>query len=248
MRTAVVIPAWNEAGSLGSLLDELRALPAGLVHRVIVVDANSTDGTAAVAGAHSAEVVTQSRRGYGAACYQGFLAARDCGATHVAFLDGDGSDPPPALPALLDPLSRDEADLILGIRRAPPMHPLRPPRPDAFHRTRLSRTDPIPWHARAGNALVCTLLRLRTGRAVSDLPSMKAIAVARLAALDMQEMGFGWTTEMIAKALRRGYRLQEVPVPGRPRTAGVSKVSGNWRASFRAGASLLRTALRATAT
>jgi glycosyltransferase involved in cell wall biosynthesis len=229
VRTAVVIPAWNEAGSLGPLLDEVHVLPAGLVDCVIVVDAHSTDGTAEVARGHGAEVVAQSRRGYGAACHQGCLAARERGATHVAFLDGDGSDPPDLLPDLLAPLSRDEADLVLGVRRAA-----------------TGRAGTIPWHARAGNALVCALLRLRTGRAVSDLPSMKAIAVSRLASLELSEMGFGWTTEMIARALRRGYRVREVPVPTRRRTAGVSKVSGNWRASLHAGASLLRTALHAT--
>jgi glycosyltransferase involved in cell wall biosynthesis len=229
MRVAVVIPAWNEAESLGALLEEIETLPAGTVEWTIVVDANSTDDTTAVARRHGAQVVTQRRRGYGAACFEGFRTAQRQGATHVAFMDGDGSDPPPALPGLLGPLQRGEADLVLGVRQAA-----------------TGAADPIPWHARAGNALVCALLRQRTGGRVSDLPSMKVLSVERLAALDMTEMGFGWTTEMIAKALRRGYRVQETPVPVRRRIAGVSKVSGNWRNSARAGASLLRAAMRAT--
>jgi hypothetical protein len=62
----------------------------------------------------------------------------------------------------------------------------------------------------------------------------------------MRQMGYGWTTELIGKALRRGYRVKQVSVPARPRFAGVSKVSGDWKASLRAGAALLRTAIEST--
>jgi glycosyltransferase involved in cell wall biosynthesis len=226
---AAVIPAWNEAEALGPLLAEIRALPAGAVDQVVVVDARSTDATAAMARAGGAEVVTQQRRGYGAACWEGFVAARAAGAAIVAFLDGDGSDPPAALPAIVAPVRCGEADLVLGVRRPAP-----------------GGAGALPWHARAGNALVRLLLRWRTGQRVADLPSMKAIAVAQLDALQMAEMGYGWTTEMIAKALRRGLRVREVDVHVRPRTGGVSKVSGNVGASVVAGFALLRTAFRAT--
>jgi glycosyltransferase involved in cell wall biosynthesis len=229
-RAWAVIPAWNEAESLAPLLDELSALPAGTLAGIAVGDGGSTDGTPDVARARGALVATQTQRGYGAACYAGFLAARAAGAKQVVFLDGDGSDPPSAIPDLLAPLSAEEADLVLAVRRPTPSQPAS-----------------IPWHARAGNVLVCALLRLRTGRVVSDLPSMKALSVATLESLSMTEMGFGWTTELIAKALRRGLRILEVPIHPRPRTAGRSKVSGRPLASARAAASLLRTALQATA-
>ncbi len=235
-----VIPAWNEAQSLGPLLDELNALPRGTLAGVVVADGGSTDGTPGVARSHRAAVATQTRRGYGAACHAGFLAARDAGATHVVFLDGDGSDPPSAIPELLTaflPLPLGEGwgegqppDLVLAIRRPVPGQP-----------------TSIPLHAQLGNTLVCAILRLRTGRAVSDLPSMKALAVPTLASLDMTEMGFGWTTELIAKSLRRGLRILELPIHTRPRTAGRSKVSGNPLNSARAALSLIRTALQATA-
>ena len=245
-----VIPAWNEAQSLGPLLDELNALPRGTLAGVVVADGGSTDGTPGVARSHRAAVATQTRRGYGAACHAGFLAARDADATHVVFLDGDGSDPPSAIPELLTaflplPLGDDSRpplplgegrgegqppDLVLAIRRPVPGYP-----------------TSIPLHAQLGNTLVCAILRLRTGRAVSDLPSMKALAVPTLASLDMTEMGFGWTTELIAKSLRRGLRILELPIHTRPRTAGRSKVSGNPLNSARAALSLIRTALQATA-
>lgn len=263
-RVAVVIPAWNEAESLAPLLDELHTLPAGLVEWVVVADGGSTDGTPEVARARGAVVASQRQRGYGGACWEGFHTARGLGATHIVFLDGDGSDPPAAIPELLAAFGHEgvrprpereaaspdtaspgpvetrlrfgeaspgpgNAALILGVRRSP-----------------LGQGQTIPWHARAGNALVCALLRWRTGRSVSDLPSMKVISVAGLERLDMREMGYGWTTEMIARALMLGYRVTEMPVLTRPRTGGESKVSGNLRASVRAAIALLRTAITAS--
>ena len=219
----------NEAGSLGPLLDEIAALPAGVVEHTVVADAGSTDGTPDVARSHGATVITQSRSGYGAACYEGFLAARSAGATHVLFLDGDGSDPPDAIPALLTPLLAGHADPVLAIRQSLPGAP-----------------SPLPWHARFGNALVCKILQLRTGRRIHDLPSMKALSVETLDALNMTQMGFGWTTELIAKSLRHNLRLHEHPIHTRPRTAGHSKVSGNPLNSARAAYALLCTAIQAT--
>jgi glycosyltransferase involved in cell wall biosynthesis len=224
-----VVPAWDEATSLGPLLAELFALPTGTLAGVIVVDAGSTDGTPAVARALGAAVVAQSRRGYGAACHEGFLAAAAAGATHVVFLDGDGSDPPGAVPALLQPLVRGIADLVLAVRCAPPGQP-----------------SSIPWHARLGNALVRFLLRLRAGRTVRDLPSMKALSTCTLQSLGLSQMGYGWTTELIARSLHRRLRVHELTVHTRPRLAGHSKVSGHPLNSAHAAYALLRTALRAT--
>ena len=225
-----VIPVWNEAGSLAPLLDELNALPDATIAGIVIADGGSSDGTPEAARARGATVVAQSRRGYGAACHEGFLAARAAGATHVLFLDGDGSDPPDAIPALIEPLLAGSADLVLAVRRPSPAQP-----------------STIPWHARLGNSLVCALLRLRTGRRVRDLPSMKALSTETLDALRMTEMGFGWTTELIARSLRRGLRVHERPIHTRPRTAGRSKVSGSPVNSARAAYALLRTAIAASA-
>src|SRR5215213_5244154 len=64
-RIAVVIPAWNEEGSIGRVID---ALPKDYVDRVVVADNNSTDYTATVAGKFGATVVPAARQGYGSAC------------------------------------------------------------------------------------------------------------------------------------------------------------------------------------
>ena len=228
-RVFAVLPVWNEVGSVVGVLEELNTLPAGTLAGVIVVDGGSTDGTPTAARERGATVIAQTRRGYGAACYEGYRAAREAGASDVLFLDGDGSDPPAAAPALLAPLLGGAADLVLGVRCAPP-----------------GERSAIPWHARAGNRLVCALLRQRTGRSVSDLPSMKALGVSTLDRLGLTQMGFGWTTELIARALQSDLRVREVAVTVRPRTAGRSKVSGNAVNSARAAYALVRTAITAT--
>ena len=89
MRVSVVIPTYNEAGSIARVLDEI---PVALVTEVLVVDAGSTDGTREIAAAHGARVIVEPRRGYGRACLTG-LGAADHPDT-VVFLDGDYSDRP----------------------------------------------------------------------------------------------------------------------------------------------------------
>jgi glycosyltransferase involved in cell wall biosynthesis len=125
-------------------LDEAEALPAALAGLpdgwpVLVVDNGSTDGTAAVAVACGARVVTEPRRGYGAAVHAGLVAARG---EVVAVLDGDGSLDPDVLPAMVASIAQDQADLVVG-RRVP------------------VTVGVWPWHARAGNALIAALLRRR---------------------------------------------------------------------------------------
>ena len=89
-RVALLIPALNEEASIGGVL---AGLPPGLYSQVLVVDNGSTDGTAAVARAHGATVVSEPRRGYGRACLAG-LAALDPLAEIVVFMDADASDVP----------------------------------------------------------------------------------------------------------------------------------------------------------
>ena len=223
-RTAValVIPAWDEPDAIGAVLDEV---PRALVDDVFVVVGSDSDPTADVARAHAARVLVPQRRGYGAACWTGVQAALARGASVIAFLDGDYADPPGELARLLAPIHSREADLVLGcrdLRRFP---------------------DALPLHARVGNALVCILLRALLRANFSDLPSYKAIRADCLRQLDMREMTYGWTVEMLAKAARQHLRIQQIAVAYRPRRGGHSKVAGDARASVAAAWKLLGCAL-----
>jgi hypothetical protein len=220
-----VVPAWNEAETIGAVLADV---PPDAVDWVFVVAGESTDGTAEVARAHGATALGQERPGYGAACRAGARAAAAAGAEVVAFLDGDYSDPPSDLPRVLAPVLDGRADLVLGWRR-----------PDSD-----AGPHPLAFHARLGNRVVLAALWLLLGRRLHDLPSCKAIRRPSLEALELQEMTYGWTTELVVKALRAGLRVVEVPVAYRPRLAGRSKVSGTLRGSAGAAWKLITCTVR----
>jgi glycosyltransferase involved in cell wall biosynthesis len=220
--TALVIPAWNEPEAVRAILAEL---PGDTVSQVIIVVPSADDPTADVARALKADVLVQAQQGYGAACWTGAQAALQGGADIVAFLDGDYSDPPAALPRVLAPLLLGQADLVLGCRD------LR------------SHPSALPLHARLGNFLVRRLIRASVGHAFGDLPSFKAIRADALRQLDMHEMTYGWTVEMLVKAARRRLRIEEVAVEYRPRLGGTSKVAGNVRGSVGAARKLFACAL-----
>jgi glycosyltransferase involved in cell wall biosynthesis len=211
---ALIVPARNEAGSIGAVLAEI---PPAAIDQVFVVAGDSTDGTAQIAEAHGAIVLAQDRPGYGAACAAGVRAAQARGVRYLVFLDGDYSDPPSELPRVLAPLCSDQADLVLGVRSLA-RHP-----------------GALPAHARLGNRLVLAVLSFLLGYRIRDLPSYKAIRADCLVRLEMQEMTYGWTTEMVVKAIRCGLRIAEVEVDYRPRLAGRSKVSGTVRGTIGAG-------------
>lgn len=223
MRVAVIIPALNEEEAVAHVIADV---PGDLVHQVIVVDNGSTDRTGEVARSAGARVVREERRGYGYACAAGVAAAAD-GFDVLVFMDGDGSDEAGQMRALIEPIERDEAELVLGSRVLGPA----------------ARGALLP-HQRLGNLLTAALVRLLYVRRITDLPPFKAIRRTVLDELAMGEMTYGWTVEMIVKCARRGHRIVEVPVATRPRIAGQSKVSGTIKGTVLAAYYLLGTTLK----
>jgi len=113
MRIVAIIPALNEADAIGKVVAEI---PRDLIDEIIVVDNGSTDATATVARDAGACVVAQPERGYGAASMAGVDAAPD--ADIYVFMDGDHSDVPARLADLIEPIRRDEADVVLPRQHA----------------------------------------------------------------------------------------------------------------------------------
>jgi glycosyltransferase involved in cell wall biosynthesis len=203
----VILPCLNEAASLPGVLAKL---PDG--YRALVVDNNSTDGTAEVARRHGAQVVFESRPGYGSAVHAGVEAAAT---PIVAVVDGDGSLDPGELPALVDDLEKG-ADMAIGRRR--PVPGLR-----------------WPWHARLGTATVCWRLRNRYGLPVHDIAPMRVARREPLLALGITDRRTGYPVELMVRAAEAGWTVVERDVPYGPRTGGKSKVSGSFRGSIHAG-------------
>ena len=114
LRIVVVIPALNEAASIGSVVDGLLNQASVPLRDVIVVDNGSDDGTGDIARQHGASVVREERRGYGSACRAGVMAAMN--ADVVVLMDGDAADDPDDLARIVEPLVWNEADLVVGSR------------------------------------------------------------------------------------------------------------------------------------
>jgi glycosyltransferase involved in cell wall biosynthesis len=221
-RVTVIIPALNEAGNISQLVHNVQAtVPA----EVIVVDNGSTDATAQEARQAGAKVVREPRRGYGYACAAG--VAETDQADIIVFLDGDYSFAPSDLPALLAPINEDRAELVLGSRALGHIAP-----------------GAMPPHQRFGNQMVSRLMNVLYGLSITDLGPYRAIRSSLLMQLDMQEMTFGWPTEMIVKAAHHSARIVEVPVSYHPRRFGRSKVSGTIRGSILATWFILGVTLR----
>ena len=218
MNAALIIPALNEEGSIGQVLEEV---PDGLFAAVIVADNGSRDRTAAVARAHGALVVREPARGYGNACLRAIRELPE-GIEVAVFMDADGSDSPADAERLLRPIREGRADLVLGSREMGGREP-----------------GALRAHQRLGNFAALLLLRLLCGHRYSDLGPFRAIRVDRLRELEMRDRNYGWTIEMQIKALRRGLRVIEVPVACRRRRAGESKISGTLWGSLAAGAKIL---------
>ncbi len=214
----VVIPAFDEAGSVGRVVEGLIA--RGL-SRVRVVDNGSSDGTGNVARLAGAEVVVEPRPGYGRACFTGCRdLPGDC--EWILFCDADGSDDLDSIPKLVE--RAGEFDFVLGNRRA-----------TVAGRASMTKVQDF------GNWLATFLLRGLFGADFHDLGPMRLIRRSTYEAMEMKDRGFGWTVEMQARAAQLGVRSVEVPVPYHARVAGKSKVSGTVKGSVQAGVIILTT-------
>jgi glycosyltransferase involved in cell wall biosynthesis len=220
---AVVIPCLNEGAPIAGVVREVVAEGADIV---IVVDNGSTDDTARQATDAGATVVSEPRRGYGRACAAG-VAAIPGAVEIVCFLDGDGSDVPRFLPAVVGPVAAGAADFVMGSRV----------------RGRREAGSMTPQQVVAG-WLAGVLLRLTYGVRFTDMSPFRALRVERLRALGMSEQTYGWNLEMQMRAASAGMRIVEVPVDHRRRSGGVSKVSGNMLAGLAAAWTIGRTFLR----
>jgi glycosyltransferase involved in cell wall biosynthesis len=200
----VVLPVLDEREALPLVLG---AFPGG--YRPIVVDNGSTDGSADVARELGATVVEEQRKGFGAACFAGLVAATS---DVVCFMDCDGSLDPHDLPRVADPVAAGHADLVLGARE-------------------LDR-GAMPPHLRFANRVLAFELRRRAGVRVTDLGPMRAARRQDLLDLGIEDRRFGWPLEMVLRAAQAGWRIEETPVPYRARD-GKSKITGTVRGTLR---------------
>jgi glycosyltransferase involved in cell wall biosynthesis len=223
LQYGLIIPALNEAESIGKVLSEV---PRHRFQEILVVDNGSRDGTAAAAQAAGARVIPEPRRGYGRACQAG-LAALKGSADAVVFMDADGSDDPADLERLLSFFESGSWGLVMGSRV-------------------LGRSErgSLTFIQRFGNALTTRLIRWIWGVHYTDLGPLRVVSRDALARLCLQDPDFGWNVEMQAKAAMLGLRVAEIPVNYRQRRYGKSKISGTLKGSLQAGIKIILTIWR----
>lgn len=223
MKTIVIIPAFNEARSIGLVIGDI---PGHLVDEIVVVNNASTDETVRNAEDAGATVLTEDRKGYGWACLRGIEYARANQFDTIVFLDGDYSDYPDEMDRLLAPIVQGDVDFVLGSRM-----------------TGERESGAMLPQALLGNRLACGLMSFFWGSSFTDLGPFRAITMDALNEIDMQDKTFGWTVEMQIKILKHGLRYREIPVSYR-RRVGVSKITGTVSGTVKASWKILATLFR----
>lgn len=195
MSSAVVMPVFNEAETVGGVIDQVTAHFDG---EIVVVDDGSTDGTADVlSGRDDVTVLTISGNcGYGCALAEGLAHVRALGVETFVTMDCDGQHEPAHIPEFLAALS-DDADIISGSRYLPQSRSL----------------GAVPGDRREVNRIVTEQINRVTGWGITDaFCGFKAYRVAALDGIELTEQGYGMPMELWAKAYLAGLRIREIPV------------------------------------
>ena len=207
-RIVAIVPALNEEGIIGKVVDEIRAVSPEI--DVVVVDDASSDETAAVARSHGATVLRLPFNvGIGGAVQTGFRYALAEEYDRAVRLDGDGQHDAREIPKLLEPVERGEADLVIGSRFAEGEASYRP-----------------PFARRIGIRVFARLVSLLSGQHVTDTTS-GFVALDRVGIeLFAREYPHDYPeVEATLVALRSGLRLAQVQVEMRERETVASSIT-----------------------
>ena len=219
----IVIPAKNEAPTIRDVVTCCRRF-AG---QVIVVDGRSSDGTAEIARENGADVLTESKPGKGNALR---TAIPHILGSITVFIDADGSHAVSDVPRLVEPIRRNEADLVSASRLL-----------GGFERAarRIRRVLRL-----AGSSFITACINWRFNVRLSDSQNgFRAIRTSVLRQLDLRDAHTTVEQEMIMRALHRGFCIVERPSHESARLYGKSHVNV-WRAAPRYAWSLLSHMIR----
>ncbi len=225
-RIGVLVPAYNEADSIGYVLDRIPDAACGIETAVLVVDDGSRDGTGEIAAEHGAAVARHLiNRGGGAALRTGYRLLADSGATIVVTLDADGQHLPSEMERLVQPVVSGEVAVAHGSRV-------------------LGKAEPNHYARELGIVMFNRIVSLITRTKVSDCSNgYRAVRSDVLPQLVLRQEQFH-TSEFLIEALRRGIPAKEVPVTVARRMHGHSKKPAVVRYGLGFANAIVRTWLR----
>lgn len=195
-KLSIIVPAYNEARSIGRVIEKLGKLKTAAPYEVIVVDDGSSDGTGDIARAVTGlDIVVHGHKdnlGKGAAVRTGIEKANG---SHVLIFDADDEYDHRDIPKLIEPLFEGRAEVVYGVRMRG-----------------FGTIHPTFIHA-LGNKIMTETANIIYGSAISDLHTcLKLLPLPLLRAMELTEEGFGLDTEITAEMLRRGWRPYELPI------------------------------------
>ncbi len=218
----VIIPAYNEENSIAKVIADI---PEGLVSEIVVVNNNSNDATDVNARNAGATVLHEEKPGYGYACLKGieYIKQLQPAPNVVVFIDADYSDDAKEIPLLVQPITEENVDMVIGSRAL-------------GKKERGAMTVQQIF----GNWLAVKLLKIIYGITYTDLGPFRAIKYDKLLQINMLDTTYGWTVEMQLKAAKLKMKIKEVPVSYRKRI-GFSKISGTLKGTVMAGYKIITT-------
>jgi glycosyltransferase involved in cell wall biosynthesis len=223
MKTAIVIPAFNEEKSTPLVIGDI---PKTLSHDLVVVNNGSFDKTEKICNDIGVKVINESRKGYGRACLKGIDYFKSKSPDIIVFLDADYSDFPQEIHSLINSIINDQYDFVLGSRISGKRE-----------------SGAILPQALIGNKFAVLLIKWFFGFQYTDCGPLRALRFQKLLEINMQDTTFAWNVEMQSKAIIHNLRINEVPVSYRKRI-GVSKITGTFSGTVRAGIKIIFTILK----
>lgn len=222
----VLIPAYNEEGSVGEVIDQVPRVVLGLNTQIIVINDGSTDNTAAVASSKGALVLQMpTNSGQGAALKAGYLLSLQNHVQYVAVVDGDGQWNPVDIEPLLYPLINNEADFSQGSRK--------------LGSTEVG--DPVrDIGVTVFNRIISGLLGQEVGDTSSGIRCYKSEVLNKVRLRQRQYQ----SSEILISAILAGFKLYQHPVKMSKRTAGISKKGPNWKYGLYYLKAVLQTTVR----
>jgi glycosyltransferase involved in cell wall biosynthesis len=220
---SIVVPVFNEAATVGAVIERLRAIPLPLAREIVVVDDGSTDGTRAVldgvAPSGELRIVHAPRNGgKGSAIRIGLAEAQG---TILAIQDADLELDPAQLAELVQPILDGRTTVVYGSRF-------------------LNGRPEAPWVTVAANRVLTGVTNLLFGARLTDMETCYKVMTTTVArSLGLESNRFDIEPEITAKLLRAGHGILELPVRFSPRTRQAGKKIG-WKDGVHALRVLLR--------